>query len=244
MKAALLGIEHPHSLAHLGTLQVLPEIDGILLWDENEAALAEVQQTKGEKVEATFTELESLLAQDELFFVIAALRIAEAVRDLKLLWLEDVMRLDSVDTLKDFRDKAGVPLAVSEMLNSREDFRHVLEKNATDYLMVDPTWVGGISETRRLAEMAQAYNIPTAMHDCTGPLTLFAGLHVATAVPNVVLQETVRAHIRTFYDLLIEPNAVIRQGHALPPEGPGLGTRLHPGLFDPEHQGYRITHLR
>ncbi len=74
MKAALLGIEHPHSLAHLGTLQVLPEIDGILLWDENEATLTEVQQTRGEKVEATFTELESLLAQDDLFFVIAALR--------------------------------------------------------------------------------------------------------------------------------------------------------------------------
>ena len=74
MKAALLGIEHPHSLAHLGTLQVLPEVEGILLWDENQTALDEVQRTRGEKVEATFTELDSLLAQDDLFFVIAALR--------------------------------------------------------------------------------------------------------------------------------------------------------------------------
>jgi len=74
MKAALLGIEHPHSLAHLGTLQVLPEVEGILLWDENQAALDEVQRTKGEKVEATFTNLDALLAQDDLFFVIAALR--------------------------------------------------------------------------------------------------------------------------------------------------------------------------
>ena len=129
------------------------------------------------------------------------------------------------------------------MYNSRKDFRPVLQKNATDYLMVDPTWVGGISETRRLAEMAQGYNIPAAMHDCTDPLTLFAGIHVGTAVPNVVLQETVRAHIRTFYDLLIEPNITIEQGYAIPPTEPGLGTRLRPNLFDPNHAGYRITRL-
>ena len=74
MKAALLGIEHPHSLAHLRTLQVLPEIDSVLLWDENASALAHVQRTQGEKVAATFTDLARLLAQNGLFFVIAALR--------------------------------------------------------------------------------------------------------------------------------------------------------------------------
>jgi len=79
------------------------------------------------------------------------------------------------------------------------------------------------------------------MHDCTGPLTLFAGLHVATAVPNVTFQETVRAHIRTFYSSLIETNVVIEQGFALPPEGPGLGTRLKPDLFHSSRDTYRIT---
>jgi L-alanine-DL-glutamate epimerase-like enolase superfamily enzyme len=69
------------------------------------------------------------------------------------------------------------------------------------------------------------------MHDCTGPLTLFAGLHVATAVPNVTFQESVRAHIRTFYNSLIETNVVIEQGFAFPPEAPGLGTRLKAELF-------------
>lgn len=198
--------------------------------------MEEVRKRVGDRIEI-------LLDGHGFFQLPAALRIAEAMRDIRPLWLEDVMRLDSVDTLKDFRDKAGLPIAVSEMLISREDYRHVLEKNAADYLMVDPTWVGGISETRRLAEIAQGYNIPAAMHDCTGPLTLFSGLHVATAVPNVVLQETVRAHIRTFYDLLIEPNIVIQNGYAQPTEGPGLGTRLHPDLFDPNHAGYRITKL-
>jgi L-alanine-DL-glutamate epimerase-like enolase superfamily enzyme len=106
--------------------------------------------------------------------------------------------------------------------------------------MIDPTWVGGISETRRLAELAQSYNVPATMHDCTGPLTLFAGMHVATAVPNVVFQESVRAHIRTFYSSLIDTNIIIENGFALPPEAPGIGTRLKQQLFTPGKNGYRI----
>lgn len=74
VKAALLGIEHPHSLAHLQTLQRLSEVESIFLWDENGSALAAARQTPGDKVEATFTDLEALLARDDLFLVIAALR--------------------------------------------------------------------------------------------------------------------------------------------------------------------------
>ncbi|MFN8487989.1 MAG: Gfo/Idh/MocA family oxidoreductase [Caldilineaceae bacterium] len=74
LTAALLGIEHPHSLAHLRTLQVLPEVERILLWDPNADALAQVQTTQGAKVAGVFTDLDELLADQELFFVLAALR--------------------------------------------------------------------------------------------------------------------------------------------------------------------------
>ena len=196
--------------------------------------MEEVRSRVGDRIEI-------LLDGHGFFQLPAALRIAEAVRDLRPLWLEDVMRIDCVDTLADFRDKAGVPLAVSEMLISREDYRLVLERRAADYVMIDPTWVGGISETRRLAELAQTYNVPAAMHDCTGPLTLLSGIHVAASVPNVVLQESVRAHVRTFYRDLIEPNVSIDQGYAQPPEAPGLGVRLLPRLFSPSRPGYRVS---
>ena len=72
--AALLGIEHPHSLAHLRTLQALPEVGEILLWDESEQALATVVGKQGAKVSATFTDLDQLLARPDLLFVIGALR--------------------------------------------------------------------------------------------------------------------------------------------------------------------------
>ena len=74
IKAALLGIEHPHSLAHLRTLQALPEVSEILLWDESQAALDGAVAKQPAKVSATFTNLDQLLADKELFFVIAAIR--------------------------------------------------------------------------------------------------------------------------------------------------------------------------
>jgi len=74
LHAALLGIEHPHSLAHLRTLQTLPEVEAIYLWDENQAALDAAVQAQGDKVVATYTDLADLLAHDEILFVIAAIR--------------------------------------------------------------------------------------------------------------------------------------------------------------------------
>ena len=129
------------------------------------------------------------------------------------------------------------------MLLARPDFARALEAKAADYVMIDPTWVGGISETARLAHLAQAYNVPSTMHDCTGPLTLFAGLHVNAAVAGCCFQETVRAHIRTVYKELIDTNVVINDGYAELPKGPGLGTRLNPALFDPALPTYRKSSI-
>jgi galactonate dehydratase len=159
------------------------------------------------------------------------------------LWCEDLLRPDCLESLTELRHRGGVPLAISEMLVTRESYRRVLALRGADYVMADPTWVGGITATKKIAELAAIDNIPTLMHDCTGPLTLFSGLHVAAACPNVMWQETVRAHIRTLYPALIDTNVAISDGHAALPEGPGLGTRLLPELFRADHPGYRITRL-
>lgn len=207
--------------------------------------LAELEETLRPLVrirEEFGNRIEFMVDGHGFFMLPAALRIAEALRPLQPLWLEDILKMDNLETLADFRrQSAGVPISVSEMLLSRADYAQALSSHAADYVMIDPTWVGGISETVRLAHLAQAYNVPVTMHDCTGPLTLFAGLHVNAAVPGCCFQETVRAHIRTFYADLIDTNVVIRNGEAELPRGPGLGTRLNPDLFRPDRPHYRIT---
>lgn len=188
-------------------------------------------------------QIEFMVDGHGFFMLPAALRIAEALRPLQPLWLEDILKMDNLSTLRDFRQQSRMPISASEMLLSRADFAQVLTEQAADYIQIDPTWVGGISETVRLAHLAQTYNVPVTMHDCTGPLTVFAGLHVNAAVAGCCFQETVRAHIRTFYHDLIDTPVVIRNGEADLPKGPGLGTRLNPELFHPDRPNYRISRV-
>jgi L-alanine-DL-glutamate epimerase-like enolase superfamily enzyme len=138
-------------------------------------------------------------------------------------------------------DRAAISISASEMLLTRPDYAEVLEKRAADFIMVDPTWVGGISEARRIADMAQAYNIPVSTHDCTGPLTLYAGLHLNAAVPNCVLQETVRAHIHTVYHHLIDEVPEVVDGHVALPSRAGIGTSVNEEFFDPKREWYRCS---
>jgi len=187
--------------------------------------------------------MELMLDGHGFFSLPAALRIAEAMREIKPLWMEDVLRPDCVETMANFRRDAGVPIAVSEMLVSREEYLRAVQLQAADYVMIDPTWAGGISETRRIAELAQVFNVPALMHDCTGPLTLFAGLQVAASCANVTFQETVRAHLKTLYPLLIDETVAVQRGHLPLPSRPGLGVRLLPELFSAEHRGYRISRM-
>lgn len=187
--------------------------------------------------------MEIMIEGHAFFQLPSALRLADGLRELSPLWLEDVLRVDNIQTLANFRRQSRMPIAATEMLLGRANYLALLQQDAVDYVMVDPTWAGGISETRRIIELAQAYNVPATMHDCTGPLTLFAGLNCAVASANVVYQETVRAHIRTFYADLIDQQPVIENGYLLAPGGPGIGTSLKDDLFQPARNHYRCSRM-
>lgn len=194
--------------------------------------LREIRERVGMKIE--------IMIEGHAFFKLpAALRLADALREIKPFWLEDILPLDNLDTLADFRRQSRMPIAASEMLLGRNAFQQLLAKNAADFVMVDPTWAGGISETRRIVELAQLHNIPATMHDCTGPITLLAGLHVAASSENVVFQETVRAHIRSFYEKLIDRQPEIENGALKLPTAPGIGTAFLEEWFEPGKNGYR-----
>lgn len=205
--------------------------------DEGLAPFRAIRDKVGDKID--------LMLDGHGFFSLAAARqIARAMQEVKPLWLEDILRPDCVETMAEFRKGIEIPVAVSEMLVTVDGYRRVLEAGAADMIMIDPTWVGGISGTRRIAELAQAYNVPTLMHDCTGPMTLLSGLHIAGSNSGVAYQETVRAHLATLYPQLIDIELRVEQGHLSLPERPGLGARWKEDLFDPNHPGYRISEIR
>jgi len=187
--------------------------------------------------------IELMLDGHGFFSLAASTRIALAMEEVRPLWMEDVLRPDSIQTMSLFRSRINVPIAVSEMLITADQYRQALESGAADYIMIDPTWVGGISATRRIAELAAIHNVPVLMHDCTGPFTLLSGVNITASVPGVAMQETVRAHLATLYPALIDQQIAVTNGTLPLPERPGLGARWLPELFVASHPGYRKSSL-
>ena len=178
--------------------------------------------------EAVGDQVEIMVEGHGLWSLPAAKKIAHALEEYQPYWLEDLLRADDLDALADLRRSTTTPILVSDYLTTRYEYKAVLEKNAADIIMIDPTWAGGSTESKKIATMAETWKRPVAMHDCTGPFTLFAGLHLAINATNAVYQETVRAYLHISYPQLVTEGVTVELGHILAPTHPGLGTTLLP----------------
>jgi galactonate dehydratase len=185
--------------------------------------------------------MEIMLEGHGLWSLPAALKIARAVEEFRPAWLEDLMRADDIDALAELRRGTTTPILASEYLATRYEFKPLLEKQAVDIVMIDPTWAGGITECKKICAIAEAYKRPVAMHDCTGPFTLYAGIHLAINATNAVYQETVRAYLRVNYPDLVTELPAIAQGHIQAPMKPGLGTALLPDVRTRPGAEVRVT---
>lgn len=157
----------------------------------------------------------------------AATRICRALEDVGVFWAEDPLgKMDDARGLADLRRQTRTPICGSETLAGTVRFRDLLAADALDMVMLDLAWCGGITEGRKIAALAEAYNRPLAPHDCTGPVNLMAGLHLALHAPTAIYQEVVRATLSTWYRELVTDLPILRNGMALAPRGAGLGTKL------------------
>jgi len=172
--------------------------------------------------------MDVMLEGHGLWSLPAALKIARAVEEFRPAWLEDLMRADDIGALAELQRSTTTPLLVSEYLTTRYEYKPVLEQRAAEIIMIDPTWAGGITESKKIATMAETYKRPVAMHDCTGPFTLFAGVHLAINATNAVYQESLRSYLRITYPNLVTEIVRVEDGHILAPTAPGLGTTLLP----------------
>ena len=123
-----------------------------------------------------------------------ARRIAEALEPYKPALLEDLMKPDNPRTLAKLRSSTRIPICTSELLMNRYAVEEMLQADACDVVMTDVTWAGGITESRKTANMAETNNMGVIFHDCTGPVTLAASLHLAAHATNTWMQEIVRAY--------------------------------------------------
>jgi galactonate dehydratase len=159
-----------------------------------------------------------------------AIKLAKALEPFQPYWFEDPLKMSNLDALADYARRTDVWVTASETLGTRFGFRELFEKQAVSVCMFDIGWTGGISEARKIAAMAEAYHLPIAPHDCTGPVLLAAAVQLSQHAPNTLVQEVVRAYYHDWYRDIITELPPLEHGYIRIPDGPGLGTRLLPDL--------------
>ncbi|MBN9008717.1 MAG: mandelate racemase/muconate lactonizing enzyme family protein, partial [Rhizobiales bacterium] len=162
--------------------------------------------------------------------LVPAMTIARALAPFDTFWHEDPIKIDSLGSLKRYAEASLAPICASETLGSRAAFRDLLETGVAGIVMLDLSWCGGLSEARKIAAMAEAWLLPVAPHDCTGPVVLAASTHLSLNAPNALVQESVRAYYRTWYRDLVTAVPEVKDGMITVPPGPGLDLELLPDL--------------
>ena len=162
----------------------------------------------------------------------SAVRIAHALEPYEILFLEDMLLQDNIQAYVSLEQESVIPLVISERLASRFGFREMFEAKAGSIAMYDLTWCGGISEGKKISDMANTYYIPTMMHTAGGPVLWYASVHLAAAITNLFYVESVYPTWHDRDKLYFANPPQVKNGHVLPPELPGLGLQFKEGLFD------------
>ena len=156
------------------------------------------------------------------------IRLGRALEPYGLAWMEDPMPWWDIDGHKRVTEAINVPTAAGEELYLWDGFRDLIEKRAVDVLHPDLLTSGGMMETKKIADYAERYGIPTALHFAGSPIAFYANLHTAAAIPSFVALEH-HGFDLPFWSSLVTglPEPLMEGGYVAVPEKPGLGLDLN-----------------
>jgi galactonate dehydratase len=154
-----------------------------------------------------------------------AIEICHELKEMRPMFVEEPVPQENVDALKLVSDHVTFPIATGERLLTRWEFREIFEKQAVALIQPDGSHVGGISELKKVANMAEVYYMHIMPHCAIGPIAFAACLQVDAAVPNFLVQEQVDACLGAG---LLKDDWVVEDGYIELPQGPGLGFEVNP----------------
>ncbi|PYH93563.1 enolase C-terminal domain-like protein [Aspergillus ellipticus CBS 707.79] len=163
-----------------------------------------------------------------------AKQLAKALEPYRPLFIEEPLLVEHPEAIKQLSQQTTIPIAFGERLYTRWDIKRFLEDASVDILQPDIAHAGGISETKRIATMAETYDVAIAPHCPLGPIAFAASMQVALSTPNFVIQEmslgmhyNVEAGDIDLTSYLVDAAVFdIKEGYVQAPSGAGLGIEI------------------
>ena len=156
-----------------------------------------------------------------------AKRVAKELEPFRLLWLEEVVPPENIDAMADIRHSTSTPIAAGENLYLRWGYRELLSKNAVDIIQPDFQKTGGLSEGRKIANMAQAYYLPVAPHCVVSPIGMMSTAHVCASIPNFLVCEWHWINFPDLWKNWVKEAEIIQKGYVTVTDKPGLGVEMN-----------------
>lgn len=152
---------------------------------------------------------------------------AQMLADYGIVWFEEALPPDDIDGFAELTKVSPVPIATGEVLTRRQAFQPWIERRAADILQPDCTKNGGLSESKRIADLAFDHNVQVVPHGWNTAIGLAADLQFSAAIPVARFVEylTPCAYVE---DLTTEPFVIDSEGFLEIPETPGLGVTIDP----------------
>src|SRR6201988_386793 len=169
-----------------------------------------------------------------------AIEYINAVAKFRPYFCEEPVPPENVEALREVREKVSVPIATGERLVGRHQFRPLFEQRACHVIQPDLCHCGGIMKAKKIAAMAETYQMGVAPHNPLGPVANAVALHFALSTPNFLIQEDMLPDVPWRWEV-VRQNLHTEKGYWLMPDEPGLGIEVdetaaarHP--FQPEVQ--------
>ncbi|MBB5518979.1 D-mannonate dehydratase ManD [Amphiplicatus metriothermophilus] len=170
---------------------------------------------------------------------IEAARLGKALEPFRLFWMEDPTPAENQEALRLIRQHTVTPIAIGEVFNSIHDCRALIQEQLIDYIRTSVVHAGGITQLRRIADLASLYQVRAGCHGATdlSPVTMGAALHFDLWVPNFGVQEYMRHTAET--DAVFPHAYRFSDGYLHPGDAPGHGVDIDEALakkypYDPK----------
>lgn len=157
---------------------------------------------------------------------ITAIQLGRAIEDLNIYYYEEPVHPLNVDCMLEIHRNVKIPIATGERIYTRWGFRPFLEKGAVQVIQPDLCLTGGISETKKICDMANIYDAAVQLHICGGPIATAASLHVEAVIPNFLIHEIHEGAIKKAMRELCKYDYMPVEGNYVVPELPGIGQEL------------------
>ena len=184
--------------------------------------------------DAVGSEIDVLVDMSASLTTDVIIRLGRRMEELDLFFFEEPVDPFDVEALKKVSEHVNLPIAVGERLYTRHGFRPVMERHAADILQPDIGNTGGIMETKKIAAMAEAYNMRIQPHVCASPVSTAAALQLDACISNFVIQEIYPYRNPEHYEIVDHaPEKEIKDSRMPISDRPGLGVELVDELVRP-----------